>query len=311
MLGRRQLRAKAMQALYAYHRGNCDFNLIDKNMVKGVNDVEKLYFYLLNLLVAIKDEAEKKIDIGLNKNFPTEEEANPKRKFVENPIFLILENHPELKEFREVHKELSWNVEDVYPSKILNEFIETDLYKKYLYEKETDFDGHKELIIKLYSEFVAPNDSLYEHIEALSLLWADDLHIANTMVLNTIKMFSENDTPKLFTLLLDEEHLDFTRELLRETIQNDEETSKIIDEKAKNWDVERIALLDRILLQMAITEFIYFPSIPTKVTINEYVELSKVYSTPNSKVFINGILDKAQKDLQEQGKIRKSARGLI
>lgn len=311
MLGRRQLRAKAMQALYAYYRGNQDVRLVEKNMLKGVEDVEKLYFALLNIIVAIKHEAEKKIEIGLAKNFPTEEEKNPNRKFIQNQIFEILEENKTLQEFTSKNKQLDWQVEDIYPAKILKELMEGKTYQKYMQNPASSFKEDKNLISHIFINYIAPNDDLGDFLEDQNIHWSDDLHIANTMVMNTLKSFKKDKYNRLFTLLMDEEHLEFTKELVRESVKNEKELIKIIAEKAQNWDFERIALIDRLIIQMALAEFLYFQSIPPKVTINEYVELAKNYSTPKSKTFVNGILDKTLKDLKEEGKIRKSARGMM
>lgn len=311
MLGRRQLRAKAMQALYAYYRGNKDINLVEKNMVRSVYDVEKLYFALLTLIPAIQTEAEKRIEIGLNKNFPTDEELNPNRKFIHNRIFEILKNQDDLNEFSEKNKQLDWNVEDIYPAKVYKEFLEDKKFKTYLSAEENSFEDDKKIILHLFNKYIAPNEEIYDFLEDQNLSWSDDLHIANTMVQNTIKSFKPDTENKLFTLLLDENHLEFTRELVRECVHHEKELTELIEEKSQNWDFERIAMIDRLILQMALAEFLYFPSIPPKVTINEYVEMAKNYSTPKSKTFVNGILDKTLKDLKEQGKIRKSARGMM
>lgn len=311
MLGRRQLRAKAMQALYAYYRGNKDINLVEKNMVRSVYDVEKLYFALLALIPAIQTEAEKRIEIGLNKNFPTDEELNPNRKFIHNRIFEILKNQDDLNEFIEKNKQLDWNVEDIYPAKVYKEFLEDKKFKTYLSAEENSFEDDKKIILHLFNKYIAPNEEIYDFLEDQNLSWSDDLHIGNTMVQNTIKSFKPDTENKLFTLLLDENHLEFTRELVRECVHHEKELTELIEEKSQNWDFERIAMIDRLILQMALAEFLYFPSIPPKVTINEYVEMAKNYSTPKSKTFVNGILDKTLKDLKEQGKIRKSARGMM
>ena len=311
MLGRRQLRAKAMQALYAYYRGNKDLNLVEKNMVRSVYEVEKLYHALLTLIVAVKDEAEKKIEIGLQKNFPTEEELNPNRKFVQNQLIQMIEENQDLSDFTAANKQLDWSVEAVYPSKILKAFQEDKKFIKYMDSSENSFEEDRNIVMHLFSAHVAPNPELYEFLEDFNLSWTDDLHIANTMVYNTLKNTEEGDQIRLFTLLLDEEHLEFTRELIKQCVHHETELTGLIEEKAQNWDFDRIALIDRLILQMALAEFLYFPSIPPKVTINEYVELSKNYSTPKSKTFVNGILDKSLKDLKEAGKIRKSARGMM
>ena len=310
MLGRRQLRAKAMQALYAYYRGNKEVNLVEKNMIRGVYDVEKLYHALLTFILSLKNEAEKKVEIGRNKNFPTEEELNPNLKFIENRVFEILENSVDLKEFMQKNKQLDWQVEEVYPAKIFREIQEDNKFKKYMLSEETSLEEDKKILIHIFSKYVAQSTDLEDFLEDHKLSWSDDLHIANTMVLNTLKSFTEKER-KLFSLLLDEEHLEFTKDLVRQCVHHETELTQIIEEKANNWDFDRIALIDRIILQMALAEFLYFPSIPPKVTINEYVEIAKNYSTDKSKTFVNGILDKTLKDFTEAGKIRKSARGMM
>ncbi|MRI64511.1 transcription antitermination factor NusB [Ornithobacterium rhinotracheale] len=313
MLGRRQLRAKAMQALYAYYRGNDDVKSVEINMVKGVREIETLYMVLLELTLAIKSQAEQKIEIGLSKNFPTPEEANPNRRFVENPIFNVLEVNPQLIEFRENHKEFNWEVEDVYPKKIFRSFIESEEYKNYMTLDEVSFKEHSKIVCILFEKFIAPSEEVASFLEDKKLNWANDLAVANTMTLNTLRSFTakSDENTRLLKLLLDESHLDFTRELIRQSIRYEDELTQVIEETASNWGLDRMAMLDRIMLQMALAEFLHFPSIPTKVTINEYVELAKSYSTPDSATFINGVLDKASKDLNKAGRIKKSARGLM
>ena len=217
MLGRRQLRSKAMQALYAYYRGNDDKSAVEINMMRGIRDIENLYLVLLELTLAVKTQAENKIEIGLNKNFPTTEEANPNRRFVNNPIFNVLEVNPQLKEFRETHKEINWDIEDVYPKRAFKELSETEEYKEYMNAAHVDFKDHSKIIILLYDRFIAPNEEITSFLEDKNINWADDMHIANTMVINTLKSFTQysNEETKLLKLLLDESHLDFTRELLR------------------------------------------------------------------------------------------------
>ena len=310
MLGRRQLRAKAMQSLYAYYRGNEDLRLVEKNMVNGINDIQKLYYALLTLTLSLKHEAEKKIEIGLAKNFPTEEEKNPSQKFTRNQIFSILEENEVLNDFANKNKQLDWSVEDVYPTKIMRDLSVDPKYISYLEDNEISFEKDKEMILYIYANYIAPNEDLLDFVEGMNLSWSDDMHIANTMVMNTIKAFKPNNH-KLFTLLLDPEHLEFTKELIRISVRHEDELNEIIEQKAQNWDFERIALIDRLIIQMALAEFLYFPSIPPKVTLNEYVEMAKNYSTPKSKTFVNGILDKSLKDLKDAGKIRKSARGMM
>lgn len=313
MLGRRQLRAKAMQTLYAYYRGNNNPRANEKNMMNGIYEIQDLYHLMLDLLLAVKYEAEASIQKGLEKNLPSAEEANPNYRFVNNPIFKVLESNPELNEFREKHGELSWAIESSYPSKIFKALKNSEEYKKYQSAENVSFNQHRRFIIRLYKDFIAPSEEIYSYIEDKKINWAEDLAIANTMVLNTIQSFiaKSDENTKLLKLLLDESHLEFTKELVRESIAHEVELNEIIKNNASNWEIDRIALIDKILMQMALVEFLYFPNIPPKVTINEYIEIAKDFSTENSAIFINGILDKSLKDLTEKDKVRKSARGLM
>ncbi|MDO5509661.1 MAG: transcription antitermination factor NusB [Weeksellaceae bacterium] len=313
MLGRRQLRAKAMQSIYAYYRGNEEVALVKKNMLKGIEDVQDLYLLLLSLVLSFKSEADHRIQIGKSKNFPTEQELNPNMRFSENAIFRILAQNPQLSDFIEKNSQWSWENENIYTTKIFKEFTESQYYRDYMADVKHGFNRDREAIVHLFTEYIAPNEEILAYLEDKNLHWADDLHIANSMVLNTLKSFTakSDERTKLYKLLSDDEHLDFTIDLYLKTIANDAETMRIIDEKASNWELERMALLDRIILQMAITEFLFFPSIPPKVTINEYLEIAKDYSTPNSNTFINGILDKVLHELEENGRLRKSARGMM
>lgn len=313
MLGRRQLRAKAMQSLYAYYRGNNNALANERNMMKGIDEIQDLYCLLLDLLLAVKKEADRNIEIGLAKNLPTKEEKNPNYRFVDNPIFKVLEKNRQLAEFREVHTELSWEVESSYPSKIFKTLKNSDLYKKYMSAEKVSFNQHRRFIISVYTDYIATNEDLQSYLEDLKLHWIEDIAIANTMVVNTIKSFiaKSNEETQLLKLLLDNTHLDFTKDIVKKVISHEAELNEIIELNAENWDIDRIALIDKILLQMALSEFLYFPSIPTKVTINEYLEIARDFSTENSTIFINGILDKTLKKLEGEGKIQKSAMGLI
>lgn len=303
MLGRRQLREKAMQAIYASKSaGNeADNRTVEKNMLRGVDQIYDLYIYLLNLLNFQKTIAEHKIEIAKKKIFPTEADLNPNLRFVNNPIFEILDINEELNSFTSKNKQLTWDLLDSYPNQIYKEIIASDLYKDYMNTASTTFEEDKEFMICLYEEFIAPNESLHDWLEELNIHWADDLHIANSMVVTTLKSFTSKSSSsiKLFKVYKDDEDRQFIIDLYRKTIRYDDETRKIVEEKANNWEIERIALLDLILLQMALTEFKYFHNIPPKVTLNEYIELSKVYSTEKSKIFVNGILDKSLKDMRQ------------
>ncbi|SMC88552.1 transcription antitermination factor NusB [Moheibacter sediminis] len=301
MLGRRQLREKAMQAIYAWKSSgeDSDQRAIEKNMLKGVDQIYDLYIYLLNLLNFQKEIAEHKIELAKNKNFTTEKDLNPNLKFVSNEVFRILDENEELNSYTSKNKQLSWDLLDSYPNNIYKEITASEEFISYMNNPNHNFNDDREFMMTIYENHIAPNESLHEWLEEQNIHWADDLYIANSMVMTTLKSFTPKSTGKikLFKVYKDDDDKEFVIDLLRKTIRYDQETRKNIEEKAKNWELDRIAMLDLILLQMALTEFKYFHNIPPKATLNEYIELSKIYSTEKSKVFVNGILDRSMKEM--------------
>lgn len=304
-----------MQNIYAY---NClgtsgEERMVEKNMMKSIDQIYDLYIYLLNLIKVQKDIAEHKIDLAKSKNFPTKEDLNPNLKFVNNKVFRILEQNLELSRYSNDNKNLLWDIYDSYPNNIYKSLIESDLYKNYMSSETNSFAEDLEFISSVFVEFIAEYEDLHDYLEGIQITWADDVHIANAMVHTTLKSFRESSSPliSLFKVYKDLDDKKFTEELFRKTIRHQSETKKIIDEKAQNWELDRIATIDLIVLEMALTEFLYFPNIPAKVTINEYIELAKNYSTEKSRVFVNGILDKTLKELKDNDNLPKYGRGLL
>lgn len=304
-----------MQNIYAY---NClgtsgEERMVEKNMMKSIDQIYDLYIYLLNLIKVQKDIAEHKIDLAKSKNFPTKEDLNPNLKFVNNKVFRILEQNLELSRYSNDNKNLLWDIYDSYPNNIYKSLIESDLYKNYMSNETNSFAEDLEFISSVFVEFIAEYEDLHDYLEGIQITWADDVHIANAMVHTTLKSFRESSSPliSLFKVYKDLDDKKFTEELFRKTIRHQSETKKIIDEKAQNWELDRIATIDLIVLEMALTEFLYFPNIPAKVTINEYIELAKNYSTEKSRVFVNGILDKTLKELKDNDNLPKYGRGLL
>lgn len=301
MLGRRQLREKVMQAVYAWKTigEGANERLIEQNMLKGVDEIYDLYIYLLNLLKFQKEIAEQRIEVARNKILKTEDDINPNLKFVNNKIFKILEENEELNAYSEKNKQLTWDKLDVYPNSIFKEITASEEYLEYMQNPNSSFENDKNFIIQIFKKIIAPNEKLHDWLEERNLYWADDVHIANSMVLMTLKSFIAKGGAdlKLFKVYKDDEDREFTLDLFRRTLRYSDETRAKIDEKAVNWELDRIAVLDLILLQMALTELYYFPNIPPKVSLDEYIELAKVYSTEKSKIFINGILDRSLKEI--------------
>jgi N utilization substance protein B len=177
--------------------------------------------------------------------------------------------------------------------------------------KKSSFEEDKDFVIAMFSELIAPNEKLYEYLEDYKLTWVDDIPVVNTQILKQLKQVLENDEFRVSKLYKDQEDKEFVCLLFRKTVLNEVALAKEYIDKTPNWDADRIAEIDTIILKMAICEFLKFPSIPVKVTINEYLEIAKEYSTPKSSIFINGILDNLVKEFQNENKILKTGRGLI
>lgn len=314
MLNRRHLRIKVLQALYAYYQSNEEsFHKTEKDLLDAVEKIYDLYIYLMLSFVELKTIAERRIDDNKKKIRPSEEELNPNMKFVNNTIIQLLEDNKDLRIISEARK-VNWVGDDVQEMmrKMLLHIRESETFFEFMNNGETGFEEDKQFALALFKIEIANYPLLHDFFEEKSIQWLDDIDLACTMVLKTIKNFSEDGENEILTLYKDkDDELSFIKDLLRKTISMDKENEAIIDDLTKNWEFDRIAKMDVILMKMAITEFQIFNNIPTKVTLNEYIEISKFYSTPKSNTFINGILDKAIKQLTEANKIQKVGRGLI
>lgn len=297
MLGRRQIREKVVENLYAYYQNPIKFDVLEKNMISEIEKIYHLYIYQLNFLVALKDVAEQQIEIGKNKFIKTEENINPNEKFIHNRILINLEENQERLSFTSKYKQLKWELHDELLTKTFQRITAGKRYQDYMNDSSDSFEEDQKFIGKLFLRYVAENESFHERVEEREISWADDLHIANTMVQKTIGYIKENEqTHTLIKMLKDEEDEEFARKLLRVSLNHWEENEKKIEERLQNWDLERVSLMDKIILIAAIAELDNFPLTASRIIINEYVEISKVYSTEKSNIFINGILDKYSKD---------------
>lgn len=318
MINRRHLRIKVLQALYAFFQeDNAEFVKAEKQLIHNVERIIDLYIYLMLSFNEVKLFAEARIEEGRNKLQPTAEDLNPNRKFVDNRIFEIIENLPDLRRESEKRK-VNWNTDvkrEIF-RKIFLAGRESESYTLYMNNGLNSFEDDKAFAIAFFKEAIANSSYLLNFFEEENINWIDDIDLMCAMVIKTIKSFKEDaaeDNPN--TLLdfytEDKEEIEFMKSLFRKSI-NDYDTNLIlIDELAKNWELDRIAKMDLILMSMAITEMMAFPTIPVNVSLNEYIEISKYYSTPKSNTFINGILDKAIEQLTKEGKINKQGRGLV
>ncbi len=315
MLNRRHLRIKVLQALYAYFQSDEEnYRRTENELFDAIDRIYDLYIYLLLSIPEVKVFAERRIDENKKKIRPTEEDLYPNMKFVNNSIIQKIESDKKLREISELNK-VNWigdEKQEIFRKMFLH-IRESETYFEYMNNDNTGFEADKQFLIDLFKIEIANFPLLYNYFEELSIHWLDDIDLACTMVLKSLKtMDAETDPLLVMDLYKDEEdEKEFTRELLRKTISMDKENELLIDELTKNWELDRIAKMDVILMKMAITEFQIFKTIPTKVTLNEYIEISKFYSTPKSNGFINGVLDKAIIRLQAENKIVKIGRGLL
>jgi len=313
MLNRRNIRSKVMQAAFAMQQSGSD-NLPnqEKLLIQSFNNIFKLYVTQLLLLVALKQKAAEDIEIGLHKNFPTEGDLNPNYKFVHNRVLQMLENNAFIRAFKDKYKLDKWALDKELVHYIWHKIKASKFYNNYMAHPGNSFQEDKEFVLELYKNFIAPEIKLHESFEADDSQWADDIAIANTLVMKTISGMKEGDTfDQLPPLFKDEMDRTYGIDLFRKVILNDQQLRQLLEGKTPNWEYDRISEIDKLIMKMAIAEFLFFPSIPTNVTINEYVEIAKEFSTPKSNVFINGVLHQVVNELKEQNKLNKNARGSI
>ena len=298
MLGRRQIREKVVESLYSYQQNPIKFDILEKNMFSGIDKIYHLYIFQLNFLVALKNVAVRQMEIGKNKYIKTDDNTNPNQKFIQNQVLKKIEDNNERLSFTEKHQELNWDLHDELLIRTFQRITAGKRYQDFMKEEGFNFEEDQKFIGKLFLRYIAENDDFHDYVESKEMSWADDFHISNSMIQKTIGFFKEDEpSHTLIKMIKDEDDRDFARKLLRETLNHWEESEKQLEKRLENWDLERISLLDKIIIITAITELDYFPLTPGRVIINEYIEISKVFSSDRSHIFINGILDKYTKDL--------------
>ncbi len=319
MLSRRHLRIKVLQSLYAYFQtSDSQVNLIEKGLLSSIESIYDLYIHLLSAILETRDFAENRLEDARQKFLPTPEELNPNTRFIENAFLKQLAGNRDLQKHIGRLK-ISWADYQETFRKIYNNFRNSEMYASYMSAPVASYRNDKDIVLAMFADFMFNNEAFTSIFEEKNIHWADDIDTAATMVAKTFRKWTAtmDEYQALPPLMInpDEEGddliRDFVLKLFRKTILNSEESGKLIALRAQNWELERIAVLDVIILKMALCEFAEFPSIPVKVTINEYIEISKEYSTPRSRQFVNGMLDKLVSDLRESGAIKKSGRGLL
>lgn len=315
MLTRRHVRVKVMQSVYAITRSNDDSLEKQQKFLKfSIENTYSLYLLMLSLLKEIHALAKEQVKLSSNSYLANTTDNYPdKEKFINNRFLQLIADNSSFKEELERRKLDNWYLNDEYVKLLYKEIVQSDVYKVYMNKEGSSFDEDKQLILELYKNIIAPNDKIYEYFEDDKLTWIDDIPLVNTFILKLFKKVKPNVLESYFLpeLVKDQDDIVFANRLLTKTLLNNEALVKEIQDKTPNWDKDRIADIDAILLKMAITELLHFPSIPERVTMNEYLELAKEYSTPKSSTFINGILDKLVKEYQKDGKLNKIGRGLL
>ncbi|MEM6863641.1 MAG: transcription antitermination factor NusB [Bacteroidota bacterium] len=314
MLTRRHIRVKVMQCIYALVQSKDDsLEKQEKFLKMSIENMYVLYLLMLSLIKEIHARAEKHLQHASKKYLATEEDAYPNpEKFVNNAVLVQISQNGLLKDNLAKRKLNNWYFNEDYVKIIYKDVVKSDIYKSYMTSKDKSYSEDKAVILQLFKEVIAPNEKIYEYFEDDKLTWIDDFPIVNTFLLKRIKKAdkSKGDSYFLPRLVKDEQDLDFAKKLLTKTLLNDAKWEQEIEGKTPNWDNDRIAEIDSIILKMAICELLNFPSIPEKVTLNEYLEIAKEYSTPKSSIFINGVLDKLAKEYKNTGRLQKMGRGL-
>lgn len=312
MISRRLLRIKVVKALYAHMKSESDSLMAsEKTLVASIDKTYDLYFQMLALVVEMARYAEQRQEVAKQKKLPTFEDLNPNRKFVDNSVIRLIAESDSVND-RLAARKLSWSQSPELVKALFAQLEQSDYYKKYMASTESSFREDLALVTDFYTRELEESELLEEVLDEQSILWNDDLGFALIMVTRTLSgMRQSHREVKVLPKFKSDDDLDFAKELFEKTAINFDTYLQYIERFTRNWDVERIAFMDNLIMATAVAELVSFPSIPVKVTLDEYIEIAKFYSTPGSGTFINGILDKIVAALTEEGKICKSGRGLI
>ncbi len=313
MISRRIIRTKVLQILYAFYTTeDQSLSKTERELFFGIGKTYDLYHFLLSLVLEIADYDEQRIEIRKNKFRPTHEDLNPNTKFIDNKVIHLLRENNDLNAYFNKIK-LSWVNYPELIKELHNYLTESDFYNEYINNSSSGFIEERKFVDKIFNDVILVSEEVHDALEEMSIYWNDDIDFVITMISKTLKKFTKDSgrEENLLPMFKDVDDEDFAKNLLRKAILNHDELREMIKSHSQNWDLDRIAFMDILIMQLAVTEFLYFPSIPTKVSLNEYIELSKFYSTEKSRNFINGILDKILKDLKNTGQIQKTGRGLI
>lgn len=307
MINRVLIRIRVVQILFSCsHNEATDLRKAENELMLSLQKSYDLYFYLLSLMVELTNTYAQKVDARKSKLLPTKEDISPNTKLLDNKFIIQLSQNSELVKYLK-DRPFSWLEHEAFMRSLLENILNSDVYKEYIENQSQQYDDDREFWRKVFKQIICTDEELYSILEDESLYWNDDIEIIQSFVLKTIKRFDESkgDAQELLPMFKDETDKEFAVKLLRESLLNGKEYKELIDKYTKNWESERIALMDMVIMQIAIAEIMEFPSIPINVTLNEYIDIAKSYSTAKSASFINGILDAIVKELKEEKKIIK------
>ena len=312
MISRRMLRIKAIKALYAHLKSDADSLMAsEKTLVASIDKTYDLYFLMLSLIVELAHYAEQRQELARKKQLPTYEDLNPNRKFVENSVIRLIDSSDAVNDYLAAHK-LSWAQYPELIKTLFSQLEQSEYYKSYMSRTERSFREDVAFVTDFYTNELESSEILEDVLDEMSILWNDDLGFALIMVTRTLSNMRPSHTDvKVLPKFKSDEDLDFAMQLFEKASLGYADNLLYIEKFTRNWDVERIAFMDNLIMATAVAELITFPSIPVKVTLDEYIEIAKFYSTASSSTFINGVLDKVVASLKEEGRIQKSGRGLI
>ena len=312
MLNRRHIRIKVLQAFYAFFQSNNEDVLKgEKELFHSIEKIYDLYIFILMLIPSLKRQALIQIEEAKRSAFLRQDIHILKTGFVDNQLIDLIEQSEVLQKISKDRK-INWegDVENDLIKKIYKEIYQTDNFKNLLENKISSFNDDKDSLVQLYKKEICNLEKLHHFFDEKSIYWQDDLDHVSSMILKTLKSISKDQELEILPLWKEDEY-EFTQNLFRKAVLQKEENDAVLQNYSKNWEKERLATMDSLLMNLAITEALEFSSIPIKVTLNEYIEISKFYSTPKSNSFINGILDRIFEDYKKDGKLVKKGRGLI
>lgn len=307
MINRTLIRIKVIQLLYSFFLTKDDTTLKGALAQLSISFEKsyELYNYLLLLMIELTELQDRRLDDAKNKYLPSEEDLNPNMRFVENKFIEKLKTDDTLQDYISENK-LTWKNDDIYLKLLLDKVVNSDVYKNYMSAESSDYEKDCEFWKQLMKQVILPDENLADLLEKKSVYWNDDLETMGTFTLKTIRRFAENEKNPVLPMFKDDEDRELGKRLFLKTIDQKEENDKLIDKYVtEKWDVERLAFMDRIIMDVCLAEIKGFLSIPTSVSLNEYIEIAKYYSTPKSGTFINGILNAIVRDLKAQKVIIK------